>query len=124
MSQNRNESELVERVLTGDKSAFDLLIAEYGHAAQKIARRMLHDPFDAEDVTQEAVLQAFLGLSSLQKQDRFGAWFFAIVINLCKMRFRAKRDWNAADEWQGGRIPENFTAADLQPSPESIYEAA
>ena len=119
----QDEPELVRRVLTGDKSAFDLLIDQYGRLALKIARRMLHDPFDAEDVTQEAVLQAFLGLGSLKEPDRFGPWLFAIVINLCKMRLRARRDWHPADEWQGGRVPENFRLADLQPSPESMYEA-
>jgi RNA polymerase sigma factor (sigma-70 family) len=117
------EAELVSRVLMGDKAAFDPLIERYGHDAFKTARRILRDPIDAEDVTQDAILQAFLGLSSLQKPDRFGPWLIGIVINLCKMRLRARRDWHPADEMHGGRVPKDFTLADLQPSPESIYEA-
>ena len=120
---NRDEAELVKRVLTGDKSAFEPLVDQYGRTALNIARRMLNDPFDAEDVTQEAVLQAFLGLRSLQNPDRFGPWLHSIVINLCRMRLRARRDWRPADEWKGGRVPENLTVSDLQPSAESIYEA-
>lgn len=120
---NQDAAELVKRVLTGDKSAFEPLVEQYGRNALKIARRMLTDPSDAEDVTQEAVLQAFLGLRSLQNPDRFGPWLHSIVINLCKMRLRARRDWSPVDEWKGGRVPENLKLADLQPSPESIYEA-
>jgi RNA polymerase sigma factor (sigma-70 family) len=123
MSKNRDEPELIQRVLAGDKSAFDPLISPYKNDALKIARRMLRDPFDAEDVTQEAFLQAFLGLSSLENRERFGAWLFAIVVNLCKMRLRVRRDWNLEADWQGGRLLRNSRMLDLQPSPESIYEA-
>jgi hypothetical protein len=38
------------------------------------------------------------------------------------MRIRARRDWHPADEWHGGQVLEDFTLADLQPSPEAIYE--
>ena len=83
---------------------------------------MLADAVDAEDVAQEALLQAFLGLASLRNPDSFGPWLLAIVVNLSKMRMRARRDWHPADEWHGGRVLEDFTPADLQPSPEAIYE--
>jgi uncharacterized protein len=68
------------------------------------------------------LLQAFLGLASLRNPDSFGPWLLGIVVNLCKMRLRAKRDWHPADEWHGGRTPDGFTLAELQPSPEAIYE--
>src|SRR5262245_45476614 len=123
MSKNRNDSALVERILTGDKSAFEALIDQYAGDALRIARRMLHDPFDAEDVTQEAILQAFFRLSSLANRERFGVWLFAIGVNLCKMRLRSRRDWNFEDDWYGGRVPHNSTIFQLEASPESIYEA-
>jgi RNA polymerase sigma factor (sigma-70 family) len=61
-------------------------------------------------------------LGSLRNPDAFGSWLLGIVVNLSKMRLRAKRDWHPADEWHGGRVPEDFTPADLQSSPEAIYE--
>jgi RNA polymerase sigma factor (sigma-70 family) len=118
-----DDAELITRVLAGEKSAFSLLIDRYRPAAIKLARRALDDTFDAEDVTQEALLQAFLGLASLRNPNSFGPWLLGIVVNLCRMRLRARRDWHPADDWHGGRVPENFTLADLQPSPEAIYEA-
>jgi RNA polymerase sigma factor (sigma-70 family) len=120
---NHDDAALVGRVLAGDKPAFGLLIDRYRGEAQGLARRMLGDVFDAEDVTQEALLQAFLGLDALRSFDRFHSWLLGIVVNLCKMRLRTKRDWHPWDEWHGGRVPNDFTLADLQPSPEAIYEA-
>jgi uncharacterized protein len=58
----------------------------------------------------------------LRNPDSFGPWLLGIVVNLSKMRVRARRDWHPADEWHGGRVPQDFTLADLQPSPEAIYE--
>lgn len=117
-----DDAELVKRVLAGEKSAFGPLIDRYRPAALRLGRRILGDATDTEDITQEAFLQAFLGLASLRSPDRFGTWLLGIVVNLCRMRIRARRDWHPAEEWHGGRVPEDFTLADLQPSPEAIYE--
>jgi RNA polymerase sigma factor (sigma-70 family) len=117
-----DDAELVKQVLTGNKAAFGHLVDRYRVEAQGLARRILRDSFEAEDVTQDALLQAFLGLRDLRVPERFRPWLLGIVINLCKMRLRAKRDWDPADEWHGGRVPEDFTLVDLQPSPEAIFE--
>jgi RNA polymerase sigma factor (sigma-70 family) len=118
----QDDAALVERVLLGDRSAFGPLIDRHRPEALRLARRIIGDAVDAEDLTQEALLQAFLGLRALRAPDRFGPWLLGIVVNLCRMRLRAKRDWHPAEEWHGGRVPEEFTLADLQPSPEAIYE--
>jgi RNA polymerase sigma-70 factor (ECF subfamily) len=117
-----DDAELVKRVLAGEKAAFGTLIDRYRLEALRLARRMLGDTFDAEDVTQEALLRAFLGLRTLRVPERFGPWLLGIVVNLSKMRLRARRDWHPADDSHGGCVPENSTLADLQPSPEAIYE--
>jgi hypothetical protein len=118
----QDDGQLVARVLAGEKTAFGLLIDRYRPEGLRLARRIIGDAVDAEDVAQEALLQAFLGLASLRNPDSFGPWLLAIVVNLSKMRVRARRDWHPADEWHGGRVLEDFTPTELQPSPETIYE--
>jgi RNA polymerase sigma factor (sigma-70 family) len=51
-----------------------------------VARRLVGD--EADDVVQEAVLRAFLSLSSLRDPDRFEAWLCGIALNVAKMRLR------------------------------------
>ena len=119
---NQDDAAVVKRVLAGDKSAFGSLIDRHRPAAVKFARRILGEATDAEDVVQEALLQAFLNLDSLRTPSRFGAWLSGIIVNLSKMRLRTQRDGYAEEDWYGGRVPPDFTAADLQPSVEAIYE--
>ena len=65
-----------------------------------VVRRLAGE--DAEDVVQEAILRAFLSLSSLRDPDRFEAWLCGIGLNVAKMRLR-----RAATEARllGGSIP-------------------
>ncbi len=53
---------------------------------------LLGNPFEAQDVAQEAALQAFLGLSRLREPARFAAWFHAIAANLARMALRRRRE--------------------------------
>jgi RNA polymerase sigma factor (sigma-70 family) len=117
-----DDGQLVARVLAGEKTVFGLLIDRYRPEGIRLAGRIIGDAVDAEDIVQEALLQAFLGLTSLRNPDSFGPWLLGIIVNLSKMRIRARRDWHPADEWHGGRVLEDFTPTELQPSPEAIYE--
>jgi RNA polymerase sigma-70 factor (ECF subfamily) len=62
------DAELVERVLAGEKFGYGLPIDRHRPDALKVARRILGEAFDAENVAQEALLQAFLGLASLRNR--------------------------------------------------------
>ncbi len=88
----------------------------------RLASRMLNDAVEAEDVTQEACLHAFLTLDRLRDTERFGAWLCGIVVNLCRMRLRARRNEYALEDWVGGHVVRDFTWADVQPSAEAVYE--
>jgi DNA-directed RNA polymerase specialized sigma24 family protein len=64
---------LVELVLSGDRSAFGDLITRHRAKSLEFAARIV-GPADAEDVVQDALLAAFLGLHRLRDPDRFQAW--------------------------------------------------
>jgi RNA polymerase sigma factor (sigma-70 family) len=86
----KSDSELVAATGDGDRSAFGELLDRHERAVHAIAGRLLGDD-EAEDVVQEAFLQAYLGLERLRDPARFGAWLYAITVNLAKMRLRARR---------------------------------
>ncbi len=115
-----DDAGFVERVLGGDKSAFGSLIDRHRSPAVAFARRLL-GPEDAEDVVQEALLAAFLGLSNLRARERFRSWLLGIVINLCRTRLRTRREGHFEDPF-GGRAVTGFSLEDTEPSPEVIHE--
>jgi len=84
-----SEHELVAAALRGDPRAFAALVALSRTRVEAVVGRML--PVDeAEDVVQEALLRAYLGLSRLRDPDRFGSWLCGIAVNLAKMRLRGR----------------------------------
>lgn len=84
-----SEHELVAAALRGDPGAFAALVARSRRRLDAVVGRML--PADeAEDVVQEALLRAYLGLSQLRDPDRFGSWLCGIAVNLAKMRLRRR----------------------------------
>src|SRR5687767_16040571 len=77
-----SDGTLVERVLGGDRKAFDELIRRYQRQAVAVSYRLLGSSHDAQEVTQDAFLKAFSSLATLQKPEAFGGWLMRIVSNL------------------------------------------
>jgi RNA polymerase sigma factor (sigma-70 family) len=122
--RERTDSELVAEALAGGRVAFGELIDRHRPRAVALARRLLHDPLEAEDVVQEALLQTYLRLDELRDPGRFGAWLCGIAANLAKMRLRAaSRGLASLEELDGGRrVPPGLLAAP-DPTPEQAAEA-
>ena len=74
MQNEPGDGELVAATLGGDRTAFEALLDRHVDRVRLLASRMLQ-PQDAEDVVQEALLQAFLGLDRLRNPERFGSWY-------------------------------------------------
>lgn len=121
----RTDSELVASTLRGDRAPFGELIDRHRPKALALARRLLRDPVEAEDVVQEALLQTYLCLGELREPARFGAWLCGIAVNLAKMRLRAPaRSFASLEELTGGRRVPPGLLASPDPSPEQAAEAA
>ena len=107
--QQTNDHDLVLAVLGGDKHAFGQLADRYSQRAYRVALRMVGDADLAQEMVQEALLQAYLGLSSLREPAYFAAWLMGIAQNVCRTHLRARRrlrlgdasldeaDWTAVD---------------------------
>ncbi|MEA3402610.1 MAG: sigma-70 family RNA polymerase sigma factor [Armatimonadota bacterium] len=74
--------QLVERAKTGDRRAFGRLVDEYKDKIYNYVARMLNDPYEAEDVTQEAFLRAFRSLPRFRGASSFHTWLYRIASNL------------------------------------------
>src|SRR5215470_15059841 len=90
--ENQNDATLIASVLAGEREAFDILLSRYSSSVLRLCTVLLGNPFEAQDIAQEASLQAFLGLARLQEPARFAAWFHAIAANLARSALRRQRE--------------------------------
>jgi DNA-directed RNA polymerase specialized sigma24 family protein len=89
-TERRDDAELVAAVLAGDREAFGPLLAHWQPSILRLCRRLLGPGPLAEDVAQEAAVQAFLGLPRLTDPARFGPWLHAIAANQARMALRRR----------------------------------
>ena len=75
---------LVARAVEGDVDAYAALTERYYSSCARIARRMLRNDADAEDVVQETFLRAFRAIGRFQQGREFRVWLFTILVNQCR----------------------------------------
>jgi RNA polymerase sigma factor (sigma-70 family) len=85
------DSTLVERIGAGDHPAFEALMRKYNGKLFRIARAILKDDSDAEDVLQDAYLEAYRHMDDFRGGSALGTWLTRIVINQALMRVRKER---------------------------------
>ena len=73
--------ELVERCKLGDTAGYETLYRQYAKAMYNTSLRIVNNTADAEDVLQEAFVDAFRSLNDFHYRSTFGAWLKKIVIN-------------------------------------------
>jgi RNA polymerase sigma-70 factor, ECF subfamily len=84
MSDREIDQQLVERAQSGDKHAFELLVAKYQRKLQRLLSRFIRDATEVEDVTQEAFIKAYRALPSFRGDSAFYTWLYRIGINTAK----------------------------------------
>jgi len=84
MSERDVDRLLVERVQRGDKRAFELLVEKYQRKLARLVSRLVRDPGEVEDVTQEAFVKAYRALPSFRGESAFYTWLYRIAINTAK----------------------------------------
>ncbi len=111
MSENTTDKMLVQRVQSGDKSAFDLLFKRYQHKIYGLVSRYLHDPQDIEDVVQESFIKAYRALPRFRGDSAFYTWLYRIAINTAKNHL-VGRSRKPPDSDIDAEDAENFEGAD------------
>lgn len=83
-----SELALVERCRKQDTEAFGKIVDAYQHRVFGFVRRMVADPEEAADVSQEVFIRAFQGLVRFDGRSSLRTWLFRIAYNLCVDRSR------------------------------------
>jgi RNA polymerase sigma-70 factor (ECF subfamily) len=85
------DPKLLERCQQKDPEAFAQLVAEQQDYVYTLARRVLHNPEDAAELTQDVFLHVWKGLPFFRRESRFRTWLYRIVVNHCLNRLRRVR---------------------------------
>ncbi len=96
--EEADDRTLAGRASDGDIRAFEVLVRRYGRLMRVYARRILGSNADVDDVVQEAFLQAWQHLPSLEELASVKSWLMRIVANRSVDRIRARREHADIDQ--------------------------
>jgi RNA polymerase sigma-70 factor, ECF subfamily len=85
------DEELVQGVLSGQQSCFELLVHRHQRRLRSAVRGVLRDQSEVEDVVQQAFVQAFAGLEGFSGGATFATWLTRIAVNEALLRARRTR---------------------------------
>ena len=80
---NTQDTELVLRALQGDKKAFGELVDKHQGVVYGLCFHLVGNFADAQDLAQEAFVQAYLDLHQLREPDKFANWLYRVTMNVC-----------------------------------------
>lgn len=75
------DTHLVALAVNGDRAALDQLVRRHQPFIYNVAWRMVHDPNDAKDLTQEVLIKVITKLSQFSGKSAFRTWLYRIVFN-------------------------------------------
>lgn len=85
------ESELIRKAAKGDPNAFELLMLQYQTQVYNLCYRILGDPDDAADMTQETFLKAWRSLDGFHMESSLSTWLYRLANNSCLDLLRSKK---------------------------------
>ena len=77
------DAALIQRAQANDRAAFNEIVLRYKAKVYNYIFRMVHHALDAEDLTQETFVRAYLSIHSFQSRASLNTWLFRIATNLC-----------------------------------------
>lgn len=89
-----DDEQLVHAVLSGDDSAFGILVEKYEKSIHTLVEQHIGDFHYAEDITQDTFLRAYRKLSTLKNPSRFSNWLYTIAKNCCRNWWRKQEREN------------------------------
>ncbi|HKU37632.1 MAG TPA: RNA polymerase sigma factor [Polyangiales bacterium] len=96
-AQSLGDEALVQRLLRGETPLFEVLIRRHNQRLFRVARAIVRDGDEAEDVMQEAYVQAFSKLAQFEGRAKFSTWLTRIAVHEALARVRKRRPAVDAD---------------------------
>lgn len=85
------DEELIALFRSGDVAGFNELVRRYQERVYWIARRIVLDHDDADDVTQDVFVKVYGALKHFRMESEFFTWLYRIAVNISLNKIRAKK---------------------------------
>jgi RNA polymerase sigma-70 factor (ECF subfamily) len=88
----RTDNEIVERVKAGDTALYEIIMRRYNQRLYRVARAILRDDAESEDVMQDAYVRAYEHLDQFAGRAQFSTWLTRIAVHeaLARLRLRTR----------------------------------
>src|SRR5258708_23651078 len=88
---NLTEAEAIRQAKDGDAAAFEYLYKPNCRRVYSVCLRMIKNPAEAEDLTQQAFLQLFRKIGTFRGESGFSTWLHRVTVNVVLMPLRRKK---------------------------------
>ena len=113
-----SDEEIVNRVVDGQTALYEVLMRRHNERVYRAARSIVRDEDEAEDVMQQAYVNAYVNLRQFDRRAKFSTWLTKIAINEALGRARKRGRYDAVDFTE-----EENQAVERQPSNNPEHEA-
>ena len=87
-----DDIELVKKILSGDKSAFDRLVKSTSPRVFRIIHRFFREKQQAEDIAQEVFIRAYRYLHTYAQEKPFANWLSTITVRMCYKELKKEKN--------------------------------
>jgi RNA polymerase sigma-70 factor (ECF subfamily) len=120
---DEDEKNLVEKSAGGDIDAFETLIQSHQKKVYNIALRMTKNPEDAQELSQDAFVRAFIAIKKFRGDSSFATWLYRITMNVCTDFLRKRNKASVISiEQSVYESQQTMQLADNEPGPDEISE--
>jgi RNA polymerase sigma-70 factor (ECF subfamily) len=111
------DEQVVAQVLRGQTALFEVLMRRYNERLYRAARAILRDDREAEDVMQQAYVNAYANLRQFDGRAKFATWLTKIAVYESFARLRRRNRYESLDA-EPSRTPEPSMPSSPRPDPE------
>jgi RNA polymerase sigma-70 factor, ECF subfamily len=115
-SEGWTDEEVIERAKAGDTALYEIVMRRYNQRLYRVARAILHDDAEAEDVMQDAYARAYQHLHQYAGRAPFSAWLTRIAVHEALARLRSRNRAEQLEEaGQDGELSMHIVETLLDP---------
>jgi RNA polymerase sigma-70 factor (ECF subfamily) len=126
LKSSLTDAEVVDRVRRGETALFEILMRRHNQRVYRVARAVVKDEAEAEDVMQQAYINAFVHLKQFEDRSQFSTWLTRIALHEALSRRRTRRPEQPVGGLADGESPgdDMESLSSSQPDPERQAYAA